>query len=53
MNKLVKEIKYTIVKVFVKVLINIIGFIRINSNDTTKKRIDVMVNNVLINNFKA
>lgn len=53
MNKIVKVIKYTIVKTFVKVLINIIGFIRKISNDTTKKRIDVMVNNVLINNFKA
>ncbi|AAK79837.1 hypothetical protein BJV85_002123 [Clostridium acetobutylicum] len=51
MNKIIKVIKYTIVKNFVRVLISTIGFIKKISDDTTKKRIDVMVNNALINNL--
>ncbi|NYC94161.1 hypothetical protein DFN09_002148 [Clostridium acetobutylicum] len=38
MNKIIKVIKYTIVKNFVRVLISTIGFIKKISDDTTKKK---------------
>lgn len=52
MNRIINEIQYRIIKEFIKILISIIGFMRRHSDDIAKRKIDTIVNDVFIKNFK-
>jgi hypothetical protein len=44
-----KQIKYQIGKVFFNIIISLLGIVRVNSDDTTKLKIDNMVCNSIKN----
>lgn len=52
MKHMLNRIQYTIIKIFIKIIINILGFVRKNSSSSTQSKIDRLANEVLISNLK-